>query len=368
VTLCALASDFWTFALLRFFCGVLNIGFFLVLFVWGVEAVGQDYRLLCGFLYNFVTSIGTILLGVVAYFVRDWRTLQLIIGVPMFSLLVLHWYVPESTRWLITKKKYAAVRKLIQQAAKMNGKGLPERFLTLIDDDETCSMSSSKNVSNAETIFDIFRSPVLCKRIFIMFAAWMGTLLGYYGITYSATNLSGGFHANYVLSMLMEPPSMVVGIFVMDRFGRRPTLGGGLIICGLACFITALTPSEWPVWRIVFSLVGKFFISIVTGTLFSYTAELFPTSTRSSSMGICSSMGKLGAIFAPSLAEMGRKADPNLPYYIFGVVNVAVGSLCWMLPETNKSPLPATIQDAKDIDRYVLIADCDSDDKENKEW
>ena len=59
-----------------------------------MEAVGQDYRLLCGLIYNLITSIGSILLGVTAYYVRDWRTLQLIIGLPMFSLLILHWYYP----------------------------------------------------------------------------------------------------------------------------------------------------------------------------------------------------------------------------------------------------------------------------------
>jgi len=106
---------------------------------------------------------------------------------------------------------------------------------------------------------------------------------------------------------------------------------------------------------------------VVTGTLFSYTAELFPTSTRSSTMGVCSSMGKVGAILAPSLAEMGRKKDPSLPYFIFAGVNLVVGLLCLWLPETNKTRLPATIQEANHIDRYrILITDCDSDE-ENQE-
>lgn len=36
VSLSALATDFWTYSILRFLCGVFNIGYFLVLFVWGV--------------------------------------------------------------------------------------------------------------------------------------------------------------------------------------------------------------------------------------------------------------------------------------------------------------------------------------------
>jgi len=173
VTLSAVATDFWTYAVLRFLCGVFNIGFFLVLFVWGVEAVGQDYRLLCGLIYNLITSIGSILLGVTAYYVRDWRTLQLIIGLPMFSLLILHWYVPESIRWLITKKKFTEVRKLVLMAAKMNGTSVPERFLIRINRDENAAFHNEKKaVNSVETIFDIFRSPLLFRRMVIMFAAW----------------------------------------------------------------------------------------------------------------------------------------------------------------------------------------------------
>ena len=34
-TACAFATDYWTFAILRFFCGVFNIGYFLATFIWG---------------------------------------------------------------------------------------------------------------------------------------------------------------------------------------------------------------------------------------------------------------------------------------------------------------------------------------------
>ena len=34
-TACAFATEFWTFAVLRFFCGIFDIGFFLAAFIWG---------------------------------------------------------------------------------------------------------------------------------------------------------------------------------------------------------------------------------------------------------------------------------------------------------------------------------------------
>ena len=47
--------------------------------------------------------------------------------------------------------------------------------------------------------------------------------------------------------------------------------------------------------------------------------------------------------------------DQSTPYIIFAVVNIVIGSLCMMLPETSKSPLPTTIQEAEDIEKYVYL-------------
>jgi len=82
-------------------------------------------------------------------------------------------YVPESIRWLITKKKFTEVRKLVLMAAKMNGTSVPERFLIRINRDENAAFHNEKKaVNSVETIFDIFRSPLLFRRMVIMFAAW----------------------------------------------------------------------------------------------------------------------------------------------------------------------------------------------------
>jgi MFS family permease len=55
--------------------------------------------------------------------------------------------------------------------------------------------------------------------------------------------------------------------------------------------------------RLGFSLVGKGFSAIVLATVFSYTAELFPTSARSSIVGLASTVGRLGGICAPFIAS-----------------------------------------------------------------
>lgn len=40
----------------------------------------------------------------------------------------------------------------------------------------------------------------------------------------------------------MEFPACIAGIFMMSKLGCRPTLSGGLILCGFTCLITGIVP------------------------------------------------------------------------------------------------------------------------------
>ena len=58
----------------------------------GVEAVGGKYRVIVGFMFQMLFTVGSAVLGLIAYFVRDWRILHLIIGIPIFTFVALFWY------------------------------------------------------------------------------------------------------------------------------------------------------------------------------------------------------------------------------------------------------------------------------------
>ena len=64
---------------------------------------------------------------------------------------------------------------------------------------------------------------------------------------------------------------------------------------------------EYEIVRIVFAMIGTIFISIGMSTIFSFTVELFPTSIRSISMGICSTCGRIGSVLAPILANVSNQ-------------------------------------------------------------
>jgi len=181
----------------------------------------------------------------------------------------------------------------------------------------------------------------------------MVTTMGYYGITFSAAALPGNIYFTYMLSMIIELPAGFLAMYLVKKFGHRTIISTGLIFSGLGCLITGFVPNDPPMIRIVFSLVGKFFIICVLATNLSYTTEVFPTSTRSAVVGICSTMDKLGGIIAPFVVGIGGIVDPSLPFMIFAASNIFVGSLCLLLPETKDSSLPTTIKEAEDLQKNV---------------
>ncbi len=65
-------------------------------------------------------ALGEALVGLVAVGIRDWKTLQIVLSVPVYGLLVLYFILPESPRWLIAKGRYKEARAVIEKAARWN--------------------------------------------------------------------------------------------------------------------------------------------------------------------------------------------------------------------------------------------------------
>ena len=63
--------------------------------------------------------------GLLAYLIRDWRTLHYVTSALILPQLLLWWIIPESPRWLITQKKWKTLAKILDKMERMNRKKIP---------------------------------------------------------------------------------------------------------------------------------------------------------------------------------------------------------------------------------------------------
>jgi len=98
--------------------------------------------------------------------------------------------------------------------------------------------------------------------------------------------------------------------------------------------------------QVPLALLGKFGSSGSMAIMFVYTAELFPTSVRNTAIGVASMWGRVGGMLAPQVYLLSRVWSP-LPLIVMGVVSLVGGLMIFLiLPETQGTNLPETMEDA----------------------
>merc|ERR1712112_67702 len=106
-----------------------------------------------------------------------------------------------------------------------------------------------------------------------------------------------------------------MGTVKSRKIGRKGTVGGCLLVGGLSCVISGYVTNTL---QLVMALVGKFFMAAGFAVLYLYGAELFPTTLRSTALGLQSVSARVGGIIAPLITSM-ESVLPGLPLVIFGL-------------------------------------------------
>lgn len=171
----ALSNNYLTFLSFAFLNAVGTSGVYPLAFVIGVEMVGKGKREMAGVVLNYFYSIGEALVGVIAWMHDDWVHLQLWVSVPPLIFISYYWFIPESIRWLIAKKRKSKALKIIKKAAKNNGvilsSGTINQFESLNDVNEDRKALNEKIDAPVE-YRDLIRSKILLARCTILFFIW----------------------------------------------------------------------------------------------------------------------------------------------------------------------------------------------------
>ncbi|KAG7265010.1 hypothetical protein CRUP_038115 [Coryphaenoides rupestris] len=203
------------------------------------ELVGVEYRRTVGVLYQMFFSVGILLLPLLAYYITDWRWLQVVITVPYILFLSYYCLV------------------LIEQ--------------TLRDD----------NVETTTPSFmDLVRTPRMRKHTLILSFNWFTSAVVYQGLIMRLGILGGNVYVDFLISGLVEFPAAFLILFTIERIGRRLPFASANIVAGAACFITALLPDSLFWLKTTVACIGRLGITMSFEMVVFVNTELYPTFVR----------------------------------------------------------------------------------------
>ncbi|XP_033115530.1 organic cation transporter protein-like [Anneissia japonica] len=133
----AFVQSFAAYVCLRFIIAMATMGIYLIVFVFSTELVGLKMRCVAGNVVPMYWACGIMLLALLGYFIRDWRTLQIVLSVPTAVAAIYVAFLPESARWLLSQGEFSKAEAIIQRAAKVNKVTIPQN---IFDDKEEHSI------------------------------------------------------------------------------------------------------------------------------------------------------------------------------------------------------------------------------------
>ncbi|XP_055499271.1 organic cation/carnitine transporter 2-like [Leucoraja erinacea] len=346
--LITLSPSWEIFCLINFFKGIGEISNYMTAFVLGSELLQKSIRVTYSTLgIGFFYAVGYMLLPFVAYFMRGWRMLILILSLISLLYIPLWWFIPESPRWLLSKGRVKEAESIIRFMAKKNGITPPAVLFT----DDELEHIQNKQVKSVPVIQLIKTSRIRAVTM-INLVVWMILAIGYYGLSLNVPNLHGNDYLNCFLFGAIEIPAKyrslrLLKMLIFPGNGLLTILPDALLFLfflGLLVLSTVLV------------LIGKLGNTCAFSIAFVYTSELYPTPMRNTGIGVSSMASRAGSIISPYVVMLDAYKE-NLPFIVMGVLMVFSAIVVLFLPETFNIPLPDTISQMQKV-KWFKIRRC----------
>lgn len=293
----AFAPDFQWLLVLRFLTGIGVGGTLPVDYTMMAEFLPSDRRGRWLVMLESFWAIGTILLAILAlvalrWNADAWRVIFFVTGLPALIGVALRWYVPESPMYLHRSGKSGQARAVLERVARVNRRTVtiaplvPERI-------------------EKPSVFALF-SGTLRRRSVALLVAWALVSIAYYGVfVYLPVKLAGagfGFMRGQeflIVLALVQLPGFALAAYGVERWGRKPTLVGFLLLSALGCMFYSFGSTTVVV--VGSTLLMSFALLGTWGALYAFTPEVYPTALRASGMGLAGAVARFGGLLAPTI-------------------------------------------------------------------
>ena len=278
-------------------------------------------------------AYGTLAAGLIALFVLPqfgWRGAFLVAALPALYVAYLRSALPESPRYLAERGRSAEADAIVRRVERASGGAL----LTL--------GAAIAPLRSGRTSISQLWSPAYARRTAMLWILWFGITFTYYGIFLYVPSLLAARGLSEVrsnefffLSTIAQIPGYFSAAWLVERWGRKPTLVTYLLGTAAAAFLfgNAGTGTD----AFVYAALLSFFNLGAWAIVYTYSPELYPTAIRATGAGIAAAVGRLGGIIGPFLTPV---LVPTLGqsgvFALFMVLLVVTALNVWALAEETK--------------------------------
>ena len=263
-----------------------------------------------------------------------WRFMFFAESVPAFIFLFGLFFIPESPRFLIAKRRYASAKKVILR-------------ITNFQIDEEIEKIKSSLKGKKPSIKDIFKENSFKLHGIVLIGMFLASAQSLSGVniivnygevlwTLIGFDTRDALLQNIVISVV-NMCGVFVALLLIDRVGRKILLLTGsvlmaLIMAGLGFIFSQgsfvdnnlVLPDGFAICAFILSMI---FVAVFSGTwgtaLWALLGEMFPNSMRASAIGICSSLLWLSNFFVLfTFPIMNEKLGLAITYMLYSAFQV----------------------------------------------
>ncbi|XP_042354906.1 solute carrier family 22 member 5-like isoform X2 [Plectropomus leopardus] len=335
-------SPSWTvFSVFIFITGVGHCSYYLSSFVLGTEILTGKVRLMFSSMAVCLGfAVGYMLLPLVAYFLRDWKSLLLGGSLPCLLYIPLWWFIPESPRWLLSQGRVEEAEAILRKAAKMNKVEAPR---VIFEDHITHTDEAETHPEEHYNIFDLLRTKNIRNITIILFLIWITMSTGYYGLSLDSSQMHANPYISSFLSAAVEVPAYISAWLALRYLPRRLSFICILLLGGVSLFLIQLVPQSLSALSVALEMLGKFGLTAGFSIVYVYTAEIYPTVLRNTAAGTLSTVARVATCLVPFVLKLSVYFK-YLPKITMGTLAVMSAFAAFFLPESFGQPLPQTIQ------------------------
>lgn len=340
----AFCNSFISFVIFRFFVGMTFDTNYTIAYILLLEYVSSEYRTIMSNVPIMIfLTLAMCAMPWIAVGVASWSVFTVIIHAPQLICIFSIWLLPESARWLLSQGRTEDTVKIVEKIAAVNKRQLtPE----VIQEFKDYGSKQGNKDSTTVTVLDLLKTPVLRKRFLVLCLMWMMISVAYDGHMRNTEHIGNNVFITFTIAGFVEFPADFLTMIAIEKVGRRHTTVFTLVLSGVACLVISALSEVNTLAILGIAVAGRFMITMSINVAQQYLIEVLPTVARASGSSTIHSLGHVSLFISPYIIYLS-KFGHFLPYVILGIVTIAGGLVCILLPETLNQNLPDTLHDGE---------------------